>query len=177
MLNRPTKMSLDLSCTSHSTVPQPGTRANALNDLSVEQSSCSTPACIQEDDEELLKTPIFEDAPLSIDTSSGTLSIAPTEIFPSPPPEPRLQIDPEELLELYGIKARDFAYESTLPKVPPVPRVSRNVLEFTQVGEENPTRLRLVFPRMNEQPRSDPLAAIEQSRLNEPLSSHHPRAR
>lgn len=55
---------------------------------------------------------------------ASELERLPTEPMPSSPPPPPspAQPTPKKLLERYGIKVRDFAYESTLPPVRTVPR-------------------------------------------------------
>lgn len=55
---------------------------------------------------------------------ASELERLPTEPMPSSPPPPPspAQPTPKMLLERYGIKVRDFAYESTLPPVRTVPR-------------------------------------------------------
>lgn len=76
--------------------------------------------------------------PPPIDTSCPhPLERVPTEIIPSPvliPKSPE-QPTPEKLLEQYGIKVRDFAYESKLPPVPVVKRLPQTQLR--RVREAN----------------------------------------
>ena len=57
---------------------------------------------------------------------SVPLERVPTEPMSSPPASPKTeQPTPEDLFKNYGIKVRDFAYESKLPPVPTVKRLPR----------------------------------------------------
>lgn len=70
------------------------------------------------------RSPMPQLPPIITSPQAPKLERLPTEPMPSSPPTPRspAQPTPKMLLERYGIKVRDFAYESKLPPVPSVPR-------------------------------------------------------